>query len=76
VAEGYHDDDVVRYLDGLDLAGLVYRVGDVYNTVIEMATAGRPGPVLRERIAAFDRQVAENFTDLRPNYVEYTRINY
>lgn len=74
-AESYGEHDVVRYLEGLELAGLIYRVDEFYRRTIDMATTGRPGPVLRERLSAFDKGVDKVFGDLRPNYVEYARIN-
>ena len=76
VGEAYHDHSVVTYLEGLPRERLSWRIDEVYTVVIEMATAGRPGPVLRERIKAFDDKVNETFPDIRSNYVEYARINY
>lgn len=76
VAESYQDHDVVDYLEALALDGLVYHADAMYKATIDKATAGRPGPVLRERISAFNGQLDQNFTDLRPNYVEYARVNY
>ncbi len=76
VAEAYGDSQVVAYLEGLDATRLSRFVDDMYTTTIEMATAGRPGPVLRERIGAFDKKVNEVFEEIRPNYVSYARTNY
>lgn len=76
VAEAYSDHEAVRYLEAIDPAGLVDRVDEVYNATIEIATAGRSGPVLRERIKAFNQQIDENFNELRPNYLQYARINF
>ncbi len=76
VGEAYRDHDVVTYLERLDRTRLSWRVDEIYNTTIELATAGRPGPVLRERISAFDRKLNETFVDIRPNYVNYARTNY
>lgn len=55
---------------------LSWRVDEMYNTTIEIATSGRPGPVLRERIGAFDKKVNEVFEEIRSNYVDYARTNY
>ncbi len=76
VGEAYGDSQVVAYLEGLDATRLSRFVDDMYTTTIEMATAGRPGPVLRERIGAFDKKVNEVFEEIRPNYVSYARTNY
>jgi hypothetical protein len=76
VGEAYQDYGVVTYLDGLDETKLSWRADEIYNAVIELATAGRPGPILRERISAFDRKLDETFTSIRPNYVEYAKTNY
>jgi hypothetical protein len=76
VGEAYKDYQVVAYLEELDVTRLSWRVDEMYKTTIEMATAGRPGPVLRERIGAFDKKVNEVFQEIRPNYVAYARTNY
>jgi hypothetical protein len=76
VGETYHDHGVVTYLEGLPRERLSWRIDEVYNATIDLATAGRPGPVLRERIKAFDTKVDDTFPSIRSNYVEYARINY
>jgi hypothetical protein len=75
VGEAYHDHGVVTYLEGLDGDRMSWRVDEIYNATIEMATAGRPGPVLRERISAFDRKLNETFVEIRPNYVNIVQVN-
>jgi len=75
VGEAYHDHAVVTYLEGLDGDRMSWRVDEIYNATIEIATAGRPGPVLRERISAFDRRLNETFVDIRPNYVNIVQVN-
>jgi hypothetical protein len=76
VGEQYNDHGVVSYLEALDESRLSWRVDEIYNAVIEIATSGRSGPVLRERIAAFDRKLDEAFVSIRSNYVEYAKLNY
>jgi hypothetical protein len=75
VADDYGDHQVLSYLEQLEPDGLWRRVDQMYNTSLELATEGRPGPILRERIAAFDRKLDEAFTEIRPNYVNTVRTN-
>jgi hypothetical protein len=76
VGEAYKDPGVVTYLEGLETSRLSWRVDEMYQTTIDLATSGRPGPVLRERIGAFDKKVNEVFEEIRANYVTYARTNY
>jgi hypothetical protein len=75
VADAYGDHQVLSYLQQLDPDGLSWRVDEMYNTSIELATTGRPGPVLRERTNAFNKKLDETFAEIRPNYVDTVQAN-
>jgi hypothetical protein len=75
VADAYGDHQVLSYLEQLQTDGLWRRVDEMYDTSVELATAGRPGPILRERITAFDKKLDEGFAEMRPNYVNTVRVN-
>lgn len=74
-AEGYGERDVVTYLDQLDAADLLSRIDEVYARTVDMLTAGLPGPSLRARRTALDNAVDDTLKTLRPNYLDYARIN-